>query len=62
MDDDVKTAIDEIANAIQVINLLSTRLRQDLGESAQSAVDLEGAAARAVRAMKRLQPDRKKKR
>ena len=62
MDDDVKTAIDEIANAMQVINLLSTRLRQDLGESAQSAVELEGAAARAVRAMKRLQPDRKKKR
>jgi len=29
MNDDVKTAIDEIANAMQVINLLSTRLRQD---------------------------------
>ena len=62
MDDDVKAAIDEIANAVQVINLLSTRLRQDLGESAQHAVDLEGATARAVRAMKRLQPDGKKKR
>jgi hypothetical protein len=45
-----------------VINLLSTRLRQDLGESAQHAVDLEGAAARAVRVIKRLQPDDKKKR
>jgi hypothetical protein len=62
MDDDVKAAIDEIANSLQVINLLSTRLRQDLGESAQHAVDLEGAAARAVRAIKRLQPDEKKKR
>lgn len=62
MDDDVKAAIDEIANSLQVINLLSTRLRQDLGESAQHAIDLEGAAARAVRAMKRLQPDAKKKR
>ena len=62
MNDDVKTAIDEIANALQVINLLSTRLRQDLGESAQQAVDLEGATARAVRVMKRLQPDNKKKR
>lgn len=61
MDDDVKAAIDEIANSLQVINLLSTRLRQDLGDSAQHAVDLEGAAARAVRAIKRLQPDRKKK-
>jgi hypothetical protein len=62
MDDDVKTAIDEIANSLQVISLLSTRLRRDLGESAQHAVDLEGATARAVRAIKRLHPDRKKKR
>jgi hypothetical protein len=62
MDDDVKAAIDEIANSLQVINLLSTRVRQDLGESAQHAVELEGAAARAVRAIKRLQPDGKKKR
>jgi hypothetical protein len=38
MNDDEKAAIDEIANALQVINLLSTRLRQDLGESAQQAI------------------------
>ena len=62
MNDDVKAAIDEIANSLQVISLLSTRLRQDLGESAQHAIDLEGATTRAVRAMKRLQPDGKKKR
>ncbi len=62
MEDDVKAAIDEIANSLQVINLLSTRLRQDLGESAQQAVDLEGATARAVRAIKRIQPEAKKKR
>lgn len=62
MNEDVKAAIDEIANAMQVINLLSTRLRQDLGESAQHAIDLEGATARAVRAMKRLQPNGQKKR
>lgn len=62
MNDEVKAAIAEIANSLQVINLLSTRLRQDLGESAQHAIDLEGATARAVRAMKRLQPDGKKKR
>jgi hypothetical protein len=60
MNEEVKATIDEIANAMQVINLLSTRLRQDLGESAQRAIDLEGATARAVRAMKRLQPDGKK--
>jgi hypothetical protein len=62
MNEDVKAAIDEIANSLQVINVLSTRLRQDLRESAQDASDLEGAAARAVRAVKRLQPDAKKKR
>jgi len=45
-----------------VISLLSTRLRQELGESAQNAIDLEGATDRAVRAVKRLQPDGKKKR
>jgi hypothetical protein len=39
MNENEKAAIDEIANALQVINLLSTRLRQDLGESAQQAVD-----------------------
>lgn len=43
-----------IANALLVINLLLTRLRRDLGESAQYATDLEGATARAVGAMKRL--------
>jgi hypothetical protein len=47
MNEDVKAAIDEVANSLQVINVLSTRLRQDLGESAQDAIDLEGGAARA---------------
>jgi hypothetical protein len=61
MNDEEKAAIDEIANSLQVINLLSTYLRQNLGESAQHAVDLEGATACAVRAMKRLQPDGRKK-
>ena len=62
MDDNLRTAIDEIANALQVINLWSTRLRQDLGKSAQQAIDLEGETARAVRALKRLQPSGRKKR
>lgn len=62
MNDDVKAAIDEIANSLQVISLLSTRPRQELGESAQHAVDLEGATARAVRATKRLQPNGTKQR
>jgi hypothetical protein len=62
MDGDLKQAIDEIANSLQTVNLLSTRLRQDLGESAQHAIDLEAAASRAVRVMKRLQPPRRKDR
>ena len=62
MDHDMKETISEIANALQTVDLLSTRLRQNLEESAQHAVDLEGAAFRAVRAMKRLQPPEKKKR
>lgn len=62
MNDDVKAAIDEIAKSLQVIDLLSTRMRTDLGESAQHAIALGGAAARAVRAIKRLQPDGEKKR
>ena len=55
-DDDIKAKIDELANSLQTVALLSTRLRRQLGESAQEAVTLEAAADRAVRAIKRLQP------
>jgi hypothetical protein len=58
MDDDLKSTIDQLANALQAIALISTRLRRQLGESAQEAVDLEAAADRAVRAIRRLQPPR----
>jgi len=51
MNEEEKVAIDQIANALQVINLLSTRLREGLGESPQHALDLEAATDRAVRAM-----------
>lgn len=54
--DDLKDAIDQIANSLQAVTLLSTQLRRDLGESAQRAVKLEAAADRAVRVLKRLQP------
>ena len=37
MNDEEKGAIDEIANALEMINRLSSRLRQGLGESAQQA-------------------------
>ena len=56
MSDDMKDTIDELANSLQTVTLLSTRLRRELGESAQQAVDLEVAADKAVLAIKRLQP------
>jgi hypothetical protein len=56
MNDDLKETIDQLANSLQTVTLLSTRLRRDLSESAQHAIDLEGAADKAVRAVKRLQP------
>ena len=60
MSDDMKDTIDQLANSLQTVTLLSTRLRRELGESAQQAVDLEAAADKAVRAIKRLQPPDKK--
>ena len=58
MPDDLKTAIEQIANSLQMVTLLSTQLRRDLGDSAQRAIELEAAADKAVRAIKRLQPKR----
>ena len=56
MADDLKAAIDQIANSLQTVTLLSTQLRRDLGDSAQRAIELEAATDKAVRAIKRLQP------
>ena len=60
MNDDIKSTIDQLANSLQTITLLSTQLRRELGESAQQAVDLEAAADKAVQVIKRLQPPDKK--
>jgi hypothetical protein len=38
-DDDTKKTIDQLANSLQTVTLLSTKLRRELGESAQQAVD-----------------------
>jgi hypothetical protein len=57
-----KNAIQEIANSLQVVALLSTKLRRDLWESPQVAVGLEAAADKAVRTLRRLQPTGKKNR
>jgi hypothetical protein len=54
MNEDLKTTIDELANSLQVVTLLSNQLRRDLGESSQRASELEAAADKAVRVMKRL--------
>jgi ABC-type transporter Mla subunit MlaD len=56
MGDDIKDTIEQLANSLQTVTLLSTRLRRQLGESAQEAVELEAAADKAVRAIKRLKP------
>ena len=56
MNDNIKDTIDQLANSLQIVTLLSTRLRRDLGESAQQAVDLEAAADKAVRVITRLKP------
>ena len=56
MADDIKQTIDELANSLQTVTLLSTQLRRQLGESSDQAIELEAAADRAVRAIRRLQP------
>ena len=61
MSDDMKDTIDQLANSLQTVTLLSTKLRRELGESAQQAVDLEAAADKAVRVIKRLQPSGEEK-
>jgi hypothetical protein len=59
MNDDVKDTIDQLANSLQTVTLLSTQLRRELGNSAQQAIDLETAAGRAVSVIKKLQPRKK---
>jgi hypothetical protein len=61
MPDEMKAAIDQLANSLQTVTLLSTQLRRDLGESAQRAIELEAAADQAVRTIKRLQPPQKQR-
>ena len=48
MNDDVKETIDQLANSLQTVTLLSTQLRRELGNSAKQAVVLAAAADRAV--------------
>ena len=54
-DEQFTQAVSDLANALQAAAPLATRLRRELGTTAQDAVTLEGAIDRAVRAMKRMQ-------
>lgn len=56
MNDDLKETVDRLANALQTVVLLAARLRQQLGEAAQDAADLENATDRAVRAVSHVRP------
>jgi hypothetical protein len=56
MDEGLRKTIDELANSLQTIVLLSTRLRRQLTESAQEALELEAATGKSVRAIRRLKP------
>ncbi len=54
--DHVQQVLSDLANALQTAAPLATRLRQNLGETAQDAATLEAAVDRAVRAVKRVEP------
>ena len=56
MNEGIRKTIDELANSLQTVTLLSTRLRRQLAESAQEAQELEAAADKAVRAIRHLTP------
>ena len=51
-----EAAVSELANAAQVVAGLSTQVRQVLGTAAEDALQLEAAADRIVRVLRRLQP------
>ena len=62
MADRRKKAIEELANSLQTLTLLSTKLRRQLADSAQEAIELEAAADKAVRAIRELRPRQRAKR
>jgi hypothetical protein len=52
-----EAAVSELANAAQVVAGLSTQLRQMLGTASEDALQLEAAADRIVRVLRRLQSE-----
>lgn len=55
----IDKTVGELANSLQTVTLLSTKLRRQLADSAQEAIELEAAADKAVRAIRQLQPRRR---
>jgi hypothetical protein len=54
-DEEFAQAVSDLANALQAAAPLATRLRRELGTTAQDALTLEAAIDRAVRVIKRMQ-------
>jgi hypothetical protein len=55
--DETRAAISALANALQVAVPVAARLRQHLDAQAQDADTLEDALARAMQAVRQLQPE-----
>lgn len=56
-DQNLRAAIDALAQRVQTMHLLASQLRRELGESAERAIELEGQVAACVRILKRLQAE-----
>ena len=56
MNETERKTIEMLNDALQVVAVLSSKLRRELTESAQEAVDLEAASWRATTAVRGLRP------
>ena len=60
-DEQFKEVISDLANALPAAAQLASHQRRAVGDFAQDAVSLEAAVERAVRAVRRLRPEGRKK-
>ncbi len=58
MEDELRAAIDELAQVIQVIAPLAVNLRRTLGDASLDVIAIETAADRAMQVFKRLRESR----
>jgi hypothetical protein len=56
-EEDVKTVVDQVSNALQSALLLAERVRRNAGDQADDALRLEGSIDRAARAISKLKPE-----